>query len=77
MLKLGQRGGLSLAAPSLERMLSLFCEAQNANIGRVLANDFSKAKSTVCFSFPGSIIKKLLSSWKLLFTLSVICGMSA
>lgn len=77
MLKLGQQSGLSLAAPNLERMLSLFCEAQNANIGLVLINDVSKAKNMVCFSFPGSIIKELLSSWRLLFTLSVICGMSA
>lgn len=27
----------------------------------------------VCVSFPGSIIKKLLSSWRLLFTLHEIC----
>lgn len=51
MLKLGQPSGLSLAAPSLERMLSLFCEAQHANIGHVLINDISKAKNMVCFSF--------------------------
>lgn len=51
-------------------------DTANANIGFVWQLISARAEITVClvcFSLPGSIIKKLLSSWRLLFTLCEIC----
>jgi len=65
---------LNYAEP--RKVLSLVYETENVTIGFVWEMISARTEvmvCLVCFSFPGSIIKKLLRSWRLLLTLRETC----